>query len=186
VERNPGVDDLRVVQYALAVRLTREERYDEAAELYDSIHAIVRGPRTRRLAALYRETQRGDLSDAQRLEARYRVAEFLSANPDRIYFNDNLWGGFQSYAFQGSTDSRLTRAERDAQMQRERKLKDDQEELWRAYLMLRGVARDAGKTELGRRAAALGVDCLRRISYRFGREEEIRRGDVELSAWMRP
>ncbi len=185
VEQNPGVDDLRVVQYALAVRLTREERYDEAAELYDSIHAIVRGPRTHRLAALYRETKRDDLSDAQRLEARYRMAEFLSANPVRIYFNDNLWHGYQSYAFQGDTDSRLTRAEREAQMQRERKLKDDQEELWRAYLMLRDVTRDAGKTDLGHRAAALAVSCLRQISSRFGREEDIRRGDVELSAWLR-
>ena len=185
IEQNPSLEDLRVVQYALAVRLTREERYDEAADLYDKIHAIVRGPRTRRLAELYRETKREDLGDAQRLEARYRMAEFLSANPNRIYFNDNLWSGFQSYAFQGATDSRLTGAERDRQIALERKLKDDQEEAWRAYLILREVARDAGKTELRRKAATLGLNCLVQISDRFGRAEELRQGQAELWAQLR-
>ena len=45
-------------------------------------------------------------------EARYRLAEFISAHPDGIYFNDALWPGFQRYALFASSDSRLTREER--------------------------------------------------------------------------
>ena len=56
---------------------------------------------------------------------------------------------------------------------------------WRAYLILRDVVRDAGKTGLGRKAAVLAVHCLRGISDRFGRQEEIRKVDIELSMWLR-
>ena len=150
-----------------------------------AIYAPRRAPRIRRLPALYQETNRPDLTDAQRQEASYRMAEFLVAHPDGIYFNDALWHGFQRYAFVTSRDSRLTRAERQALIEAERKLKDDQEERWRAYLILRHVVRDAGATDLGRKAATLAIRCLHGISDRFGRETEIRQADLELSKWLR-
>jgi hypothetical protein len=185
VNRNPDLADIRLVKYSLAVRLTRETQYQEAADIYQAINAVLRAPRMRQLAALNQEANRTDLTGQQSQEARYRLAEFISANPDRIYFNDALWGGLQRYAFQASSDSRLTRAERQALIDGERRLKDEQEERWRAYLILRDVVRDAGETDLGRRAAVLAVRCLRGISDRFERQEEIRKADIELSNWLR-
>jgi hypothetical protein len=179
----PGMDGIRIVKYSLAVRLAREKRYEEAAQIYDSIHARRRGPRLRQLAALYREANRIDAPAAELLEAKYKMAAFLAANENGIYFNDAVWQGFQSYALSAPRDSRLTREEHESLIEGERKLKDDQEEVWQAYLILRGVVHDAGHTELGRAAAQLGVRCLRKLSQRFGRQEEIRKADIELSAW---
>lgn len=185
VKQNPDLSDIRLVKYSLAVRLTREDRYEEAAQIYQSIHATRRAPRIRRLAALYHEATRTDLTDQQRHEARYRMAEFLSANANGIYFNDALWRGLQRYALVASSESRMTRGERQALIEGERKLKDDQEELWRAYLILRDVVRDSGETGLGRKAAVLGVRCVRGISDRFERQEELRQADIALSRRLR-
>ncbi|MGD0500676.1 MAG: hypothetical protein ABSC23_19840 [Bryobacteraceae bacterium] len=185
LRRYPDAPDARLVQYALAVRFARENRYDEAAQIYESIYASQRAPRMRQLAALYREANRTDLTAPQLQEARYKLAEFISANPDRIYFNDRLWSGMQRYALNASSDGRLTREERETLMTDERKLKDDQEERWRAYLILREVVKDPGKTELGRKAAQLAIRCLRGISDRFERQDEIRMADIELSNWLR-
>ena len=185
VNQNPDLVDIRLVKYSLAVRLARENRYEESARIYESINAIRRAPRMRQLAALYHEANQTGVTDPQRLEAKYRMAEFISANPERLYFNDALWMGLQRYALFASSDSRLTRAERQAIIANERKLKDDQEERWRAYLILRDVIQDAGKTDLGRKAAVLAVRCLRGISDRFERQAEIRKADIELSNWLR-
>jgi hypothetical protein len=68
----------------------------------------------------------------------------------------------------------------------ERNLKDDQEERWRAYLVLRELVQDAS-TDLAHRAALLAVRCLRGINTdRFGRQDEIRNADFDLSAKLRP
>ena len=91
----------------------------------------------------------------------------------------------QRYALNASSDSRLTRAERQTLTDGERKLKDDQEERWRAYLILRDVARDSGKTALGTRSAQLAIRYLEGISDRFGRESEIRMAEIELLGWLR-
>jgi tetratricopeptide (TPR) repeat protein len=185
LQKYPDVPDARLVRYSLAVRLSRENRYAEAAEIYQSINAIRRAPRLKRLAELYRETSRSDSSGSEMQEARYRLAEFLSSNSDRIYFNDALWFGLQRYALVGDRDSRLTGEERQNLMEAERALKDEQEERWRAYLILREIVRDAGKTDLGRKAARLAVRCLRGINLaRFGRSDEIRHADIELSNWL--
>jgi hypothetical protein len=83
-------------------------------------------------------------------------------------------------------DTRLTRAEREALIAGKRKLLDDQEERWRVYLILRQIVQDAGPTDMGRRAAQLALRCLRGIATdRFGRAEEIRKADIELSSWIR-
>ena len=185
INENPAATGIRTVKYSLAVRLARENQYPEAAALYESIGAYRRAARMRRLAALDREMDRADLTDSQRLEARYQFAAYLSANSNRIYFNDSLWQGYQAYAFQAGSDSRLTRSERDTMIAGERKLQDDQEELWRAYLILRDTVRQAGNSDIGRRSAALPVRDLRRISSRFGRAADIRKADSELSKWLR-
>ena len=186
ISRYPDARDLRLVKYALAVRRSRENQYEEAAQIYESIHAVVRAPRTRQLAMLYHEAKRSDLPPAQKLDAQYQLADFLASNPARIYFNDTLWYGLQRYALDAAHDSRLTRDERQALVAGERKLKDEQEERWRAYMILRDVIPEAGKTDLGRKAAQLAIRCLRGInSDRFGREKEIREADIELSGWLR-
>jgi hypothetical protein len=179
------VPDVQLVRYSLAVRLARENQYEEAAELYAPVNAARRAARMRQLAAIYREANRADLPAAGRHEAEYRLAEFLSANPDRLYFNDRLWYGLQRYALFAEKDTRLTRAERQKLTAAERKLKDDQEERWRAYLLLRKVVAESGPGEIGRKSQQLALRCLRRLSERFGREDEIRAGIVELSAWPR-
>ena len=185
VNQHPNLPAIRVVKYSLAVRLTRENRYQEAAELYQSIHAIIRAPRTQRLAALYEETNRTTLSDTEKQAALYRFAHFLAENPNRIYFNDALWQGMQTYALSAANDTRLTEPERQSLTDAERNLKDDQEELWRAYLILRDIVRDSTGNPLARKSATLAINCLRRISDRFGRQDEIRKADIELSNWLR-
>ncbi|MGD1072753.1 MAG: hypothetical protein ABSB15_21745, partial [Bryobacteraceae bacterium] len=185
LKKYPDAPDARLVRYALAVRFARQNRYEEAAQIYESIHAWWRVPRMRQLAALYREANRTDLAAPQLDEARYKLAEFIGANSARIYFNDQLWNGLQRYALTASTDTRLTREERQALTLGERKLRDDQEELWRAYLILRGVVGDSGHTDVGRRAAQLAIRDLRGISERFERRTEIRNADIELSRWLR-
>src|SRR5262249_39554053 len=120
----PNASNVRVVKYSLAVRLSREDQYDEAAQIYQSINAIARAPRLRQMAALYGDGQ-------QSLEGKYKLAEFLSANENRIYFNDALWRGLQRYALTAPDDVHLTSEERNRMIGGERKLKDDQEEYWR-------------------------------------------------------
>jgi len=76
---------------------------------------------------------------------------------DRIFFNDTLWNGFQSWGFQGAA-SRTNDAERSAQL--ERRMRDDQEEYWRAYQILNHIVEQAGPTPLGKKAAERAVFCL--------------------------
>ena len=179
----PGV---RLVKYSLAVKRARENRYEEAAGIYESIHAGRRAPRMRQLAELYARANQPGVPREQAQESKYRLAEFISSNPNGIYFNDALWGGLQRYALTAANDSRLTREERDTLLAGERRLKDEQEERWRAYLILRDVVQDAGKTDLGRKSARLGLRCLRGINTdRFGRKNEIVKADLELSGWLR-
>jgi hypothetical protein len=185
LQHYPDMADARLARYSLAVRRARENRYEDAARIYESIRANWRVPRMRQLAALYQEANRTDLAAPQLQEAKYRLAEFISSNPERIYFNDQLWRGFQRYALTASSDSRLTREERKTLTDGERKLQDDQEERWRAYLILRDVVRDSGKTALGRKAARLAITCLDGISDRFGRQDEIQTAASELSNWLR-
>jgi hypothetical protein len=185
LDKYPGAGGVSAVRYALAVRLARENRYAEAAELYAQVGAANRAGRMRKLDVLYREANRADGGKAERLAAKLRFAEFLAANPERIYFNDRLWAGFQRYAIYAAMDSRLSLAERKRLVAGERKLRDDQEERWRAYLILNDVAAESGNDETGRRAAALAVRCLGRISERFGRESEIRAAIGRLSRWGR-
>jgi hypothetical protein len=181
----PDVPDVRLVKYSLAVRLSRENSYEEAAQIYESIHAARRAARLRQLATLYREANRTDLPTERLQNARYELAAFLAAHPEGIYFNDALWHRMQQYALVASHDPRLTGGERQKFTDDERKLQDDQEERWRAYMILKQIMQDTGRTDLGRRSGELAVRCLRRISERFGRRGEIRQADIEISRWLR-
>lgn len=179
IEKYPKGPDLRLVQYSLGVRLARENRYEEAAEVFGGIHANLRAQRMRTLAQLYRESLAPGPDQPQ---ARFKLAEFINANSECLYFNDQLWRGLQRYAFTADQDGRLTREEHQRLVAGERKLKDDQEEHWRAYLLLRDVVQDPDTdVQLRRRAAKLAVQSLRQISERFGREADIRNADIALS-----
>jgi hypothetical protein len=183
--QNPQLASIGLVKYSLAVRLARENRYAEAAGLYRSVNATRRADRMDRLDRLYRQATDPGLAKPEANEAKFRLAEFIGSNPDRLYFNDRLWGGFQNYALNASTDARLTRAERGRLIALERKIRDDQEERWRAFNLLREIARDEGPTPLGRRSARLATQFIRGINPRFGRTEEVLTGDRELTALLR-
>ena len=132
LEKYPRADGVRTVKYSLAVRLSRENRYEEAARIYEEIHAVRRAQRLRQLAKLYFEA-------GQSRENAYRLAAFLHDHENGVYFNDTLWEHLQNYALFASEDSRLTHEEREKLSALERKLKDDQ---YRAGTP-RGCARDA-------------------------------------------
>jgi hypothetical protein len=67
----------------------------------------------------------------------------------------------------------------------ERQLKDEQEEYWRAHLILRDVVREAGRNNLGKKAAVLELECLCSINAnRFGRSDDIRAADLDISRWL--
>ncbi|MGC4051113.1 MAG: hypothetical protein QM757_17255 [Paludibaculum sp.] len=194
VAQNPNLPDIRLVRYALAVRLAREDRYRESAEVYEAIQATRRAQRMRKLASLQQAMEASvlqpavgapELSPEARLEARYAFAAYVAANPERLYFNDTLWSFMQRYALHAAQESRMTGAERQALVEGERKLRDSQEEGWRAYLILKEVARDAGPGPLRTRAARLALSCLQGINTeRFGREADIATANKELRAWL--
>jgi hypothetical protein len=184
LSRYPSAPGAKLVKYAIAVRLARENRYDEAARIYQSIGRFRRAERMRRLAVLYREANRTDLPAGRQQAAQYALAEFISSHQEGIYFNDTLWFGEQRIALTAERENGFTGAERQAQIALERKLQDDQEERWRAYQILREIVQDSGKTDIGFKAGRLAINCVRKISPRFGRHNELVRADLELSRWL--
>lgn len=185
INQNSQAAQIRLVKYALAVRLARENQYQESAAIFAEIKALRRAPRMRKTALLSQAAQQEGASPQELAAARYAFAEFLSQNENGIYFNDSLWFGLQRYALTATEDTRFTKTEREQQITLERKLKDDQEEYWRAYLILREIMKEEGHSDLGRKSAKLALLCLRSISVeRFGRRQEIAAADVELSNWL--
>ena len=187
-----------MVEYALAVRYARQEKYWKAASIYQKLNAGPRASRMRHLARLHAGANDPSLSNDQRLEAQFAYAVFLEKHSTQVFFNDMLWHGFQRYAFLGSEiDSPcispafahcqgLTREERNRFLKKERRVKDDQEERWRAYKILESVIKEAGHSELGNRAAARALKCLKLINTdRFGREDEVDSAIRRLSNWGR-
>ncbi|MBM3786824.1 MAG: hypothetical protein FJW30_20900 [Acidobacteria bacterium] len=172
----PGSEKIALVRYSLAVRLARRERYEEAGAMFASIGAKLRANRIGQLAALARDASP---------EGRFAMAKYLDENQERLFFNDRLWNGLQTYALMGESDARLTRQERVTLLAAERQLRDEQEERWRAYQIYHQLVREQGNTPLGRRAAERAISCLRRISARFGRAAEVRAADIELTRWLR-
>lgn len=165
-----------VVQYALAVRYARQEKYDRAGELFAGIDARPRAERMKELAPLAAAAADTALPKDKRLRARFAYASYLADHSTQVFFNDMLWTGFQTWAFLSPEgDPGLTRRERESFLRQERTLKDEQEERWRAYRLLAGVAREGAGSELGKRAARKAISCLELINTgRFGRKREIR------------
>jgi hypothetical protein len=79
VDQNPSLPKIRLVKYALAVRLARENRYQEAADIFELIHAVRRAPRMRQLAALYKDANRTEQPPAERERAEFKLASFIAA-----------------------------------------------------------------------------------------------------------
>jgi hypothetical protein len=79
----------------------------------------------------------------------------------------------------------IPRAELDHFRNEERRIRDDQEERWKAYHILAAVVDQAGYTELGKAAVLKAIRCLDMISIeRFGREEEINQAREKLLDWL--
>ncbi|HEX4999331.1 MAG TPA: hypothetical protein VFY29_13975 [Terriglobia bacterium] len=183
-------------RYALAVRYARRERYGEAAEIFARLQSP-RAEQMRKAAMLFAETRVSGAFPDRQLEALYNYAVFLSDNEDKIFFNDALWNGFQTWAFisrdpdtdqpDGPAGWRAALSPEEVARYRslERQLRDDQEEYWRAYKLLNQSVEKAGPTPLGRRAAERAIFCLRRIrTDRFGRAQEIASETARLSRWL--
>lgn len=138
--------------------------------------------------SLARTGQRMPASALARFSKRFRQ---MPESPSISIF-DGRWRLPSFFpASTGQPRSRFSRsseplARTTAKSRRRRTLKDDQKERWRAYLILRKIVQDAGHSDAGRRAAQLAVRRLRGISTDgFGREEEIRKADIELSSRIR-
>ena len=182
-----------LVEYSLAVRHARDGHYAEAARIYEKLGAEARATRVRTLAAIAARAGKTTLPAAQRLQARYDLAAYLADNPDRILFNDLLWRGFQRMALTGAEwdprserESGLTAAERQDVLTGDRRLRDEQEERWQAFLRLEPVVRDAGHSPLARTAALKILDTLARINTdRFGRQDEIAAAITKWRQWLR-
>ena len=189
-----------MVEYALAVRYAREERFQEAADILTRLQSWPRAKRMQEIALLHAATVEPGLSPQDSLQAQYAYAAFLESHGTRIFFNDMLWKGYQTWTFLGKGVNRfygglempvgsdaqgLTREERVSFLERERKIKDAQEERWRAYQILVGIVDQAGATTLGRQAAEKAFRCLVLISpERFGRVDEIAKAKTRLANWL--
>jgi hypothetical protein len=180
---------VQLIDYARAVRAARREDYPLARDLYARVGVVRRARRMQEAGRLYGAARGAGAN----FETRYAYAAFLAANPDRLFFNDSLWAGFQTSAFLltpdrefGPDPSFLTTPERDALKRAEREVKDLQEERWRAYQLLEALAHDAAGTPMARKATLAALECLARINIeRFGREAEIATARKRLTASLR-
>ena len=183
-----------IVRYSLAVRLARRGEYGEAANIFSDLGSAERAEHMKSLARLFARIKDSALSTTERLQALFDYADYIASNPDKLFFNDVLWFGMQTYAFQEKYDRGewssdphyqpgFTRIEREAVLTCDRRLRDEQEERWKAFHIFEQVARDAKDTKLGRRAAEKIIACLYNIRVdRFGRKQEI---SDAISMWKR-
>ena len=205
VSRQINIETLRrkrtayeMTKYALAVRYARQEKYQKAFEIYEQLGARPRAKRMKELIKLYDDATNTAFPVEKHLEAQYAYASFLEGHSTQVFFNDMLWRGFQtwsflkderdihSYGYYPRADQGFTREERESFQEKERKLRDEQEEKWRAYKILSGVMEQAGKSELGRLAARKAIRCLDLIQTgRFGRESEIDVAKRKLIRWIK-
>jgi hypothetical protein len=178
------------VQYALAVRLARYEKYDESARVYEEILAKPRATRMRSLLELYGKTVDPSSTEPKLMEALYGYASFLEAHSTQVFFNDMLWDRHQDWTFieggvRGNAQG-LSSGEIEHFRKLERRVKDEQEERWRAYLILAPIVEKGSPKNLRKRAAIKAIRCLDMIAtQRFGRSEEIDRARERLLQWLR-
>ncbi len=182
----------QAVRYSLAVRLARQGEYSEAARLYDEVGAKERAGNTRVLAELDARARNTSLPEPERLGALYKCGAFMADMPDRLFFNDLFWKGFQREAFLVQYSDQpwlnnphnapgVTRKERETILADDRRLRDEQEERWQAVRVLERVAHESNDPKLQRKAALKILDALQHINMeRFGRKREIR---AAISRW---
>lgn len=180
-----------MVEYALAVRHARREEYAQAATLCRKLGSWPRAMRMRQLANLYAVANDPAQTKQQRLEARYAYATFLADHPNGIFFNDMLWHGYQRRAFTNfyveifhgdSIDvQEPTQQEQEFFLRQGQRVQEEQEERWRAYKILATIVKEAGPSQLGRRAAKKALGCLTRLNGRFGQNDEIQATINELA-----
>jgi len=180
-----------MIEYALAVRHARREEYMQAATFYRKLGSWPRAARMRQLAKLYARANDPARTKQERLEARYVYAVFLADHPNGVFYNDMLWHGLQRYAFTNfhmepsygnSTDvQELTQQEQEFFQQQAQRVREEQEERWRAYKILATIVKETGPSPLGRRAAKKALACLRPINGRFGDDQELQAMITELA-----
>lgn len=185
LEKYPKDPQRDSVRYAIAVRLARDHQYEESAKVYTSLSVPWRAQRMKQLASLYSAAYESGLSPNQAAQAKFKLAGFLIANTEKIYFNDRVWYMFQSDALVADKEYRLNAAERNLLLEQERELRDSQEERWRGYLILREVIAESSDLPLRRRAAVAALNALVQISERFGRATDIATALKELKSWLR-
>lgn len=181
-----------IVRYTLAVRHARRRDYAAAEEIYTKLGVTTRAERMHALAASRAKAADKALPAADRLRARYDEAVYLADNPDRLFFNNLFWRGYQQLALMPSSgreeDGRewgFTPEERAAVAAADRRLRDEQEERWQAYRLLEGVVHDAGESPLAREAVGRILQVLPKIHSRFGREREIASAIRKWSRWLK-
>jgi hypothetical protein len=177
---------IEIVKYELAVRYSRQERYHAAANIYEDLQARPRAKRMWELVKLHADSVNKSFTSQQLQEACYTYASYLEDHSTQIFFNDMIWNGLQTWTFLGTyNDQGLSQEERDLYKKQERRLKDEQEERWRAYKIFVTVMEQAGHSDLGRRAAEKAIESLRLISTnRFGRQNEINAAEMKLIKWL--
>jgi hypothetical protein len=68
----------------------------------------------------------------------------------------------------------------------DRRLRDEQEERWKAFEILQKLARESRDPQLTHKAVVKILECLTRINTnRFGRVREIRTAISNWSRWLR-
>ena len=194
--RHGTLSDSAIVRYSLAVRLARREQYEEAGAIFRTLGFEQRADLMAGAAEFLAGTKKANLTAAERWAALYEYGAYVALHPNQLYFNDLLWKGFQRHAFLERYDDPewtqnpqlqpgLTQKERAEILAGDRKLRDEQEERWKAYKILKPIP-DGADPELGRKAAGKIIDCLQNISTgRFGRSGEIGQAIAKWKSWLR-
>jgi hypothetical protein len=175
-----------MVRYARAVRYARSEEFDKAAQIYSDLSTIERADNAKEAARLYAAT-------------RSLAAKRSRCRPcmlTRIFWLQTPIAFSSTTACGGDSNLQYSRAERTMPSQTisgkltrvqtlERKLKDEQEEYWRAYKILNGVVSKAGPTPwASRRLVARLCACEESTQIVSAALEEIHAADRRLSSWL--
>ena len=194
--RHGHLSDSAIVQYSIAVRLARREQFEEAGAIFRELGFDKRAGLMEGAAGYLARTKNANLTPAERLAAQFDYGEYIAWHPNELFFNDLLWKGFQRHVFLQRYDDPewtqnprlqpgLTRRERTEILASDRKLRDEQEERWKAFKVFEPIP-DGADPELGRKAALKIIDCLRIInSDRFGRGREIKQALSKWRSWLR-
>ncbi len=181
---------VEAVRYSLAVRYARRGDFEAAAREYQAISAFPRARRMREIARLH-SAWASATDGRQKLEAKYRYASYLTDHSTQILFNDLFWRGYQREAlvtrgYDYSPIPQLSGGQYRTRQADERRLLDEQEERWQAFLLLDQIVSEAGRSPLGVKAAQKAVDCLSGINEeRFGRQDDIAAAQKRLLALLR-